>query len=59
MTVEHAAPVAVGARGHRAFWTVVRLIGLLIAMLLLPVLIVLNLLLYLVILPAAVQAIIG
>jgi hypothetical protein len=38
---------------------VVRLIGLLIAMLLLPVLIVLNLLLYLVILPAAVQAIIG
>ena len=59
MTIEHAATVAVGARRHRAFWMVVRLIGLLIAMLLLPVLIVLNVLLYLVILPAAVQAIIG
>ena len=59
MTIEHAAPVAVGARAHRAFWMVVRLMGLLIAMLLLPVLIVLNLLLYLVILPAAMQAIIG
>ncbi len=59
MTVEHAATVAVGAGRHRTFWMVVRLIGLLIAMLLLPVLIVLNLLLYLVILPAAVQAIIG
>jgi 4-hydroxybenzoate polyprenyltransferase len=59
MTVEHAATVAVGAGRHRAVWMVVRLIGLLIAMLLLPVLIVLNLLLYLVILPAAVQAIIG
>ena len=41
------------------FWLVVRLIGLLIALLVLPVLIVLNLLLYLVILPAAVRAIIG
>jgi hypothetical protein len=38
---------------------VVRLIGLLIALLVLPVLIVLNLLLYLVILPAAIQAIFG
>jgi len=38
---------------------VLRLIGLLIASLVLPVLIVLNLLLYLVILPAAVQAIFG
>ena len=44
---------------HRAFWMVVRLIGVLIALLIMPVLIVLNLLLYLVILPAAVQAIIG
>ena len=59
MTVEQAATVAVGAGRHRAVWMVVRLIGLLIAMLLLPVLIVLNLLLYLMILPAAVQAIIG
>jgi hypothetical protein len=59
MTIEHAATVVVGARRHRAFWMVVRLMGLLIALLLLPVLIVLNLLLYLVILPAAVQAIIG
>jgi hypothetical protein len=38
---------------------VVRLIGLLIALLVLPVLIVLNLLLYLVILPAAIQAMFG
>jgi hypothetical protein len=59
MTIEHAATVADGARRHRMLWMVVRLIGLLIAMLLLPVLIVLNLLLYVVILPAAVQAIIG
>jgi hypothetical protein len=59
MTIEHAATVADGARQHRMLWMVVRLIGLLIAMLLLPVLIMLNLLLYLVILPAAVQAIIG
>jgi hypothetical protein len=36
-----------------------RLIGLLIALLILPVLIVLNLLLYVVILPAAVQVIFG
>jgi hypothetical protein len=43
---------------HRAFWIVVRLIGLLIALLVLPVLILLNLLLYLVILPASVEAII-
>jgi hypothetical protein len=59
MTIEHPATVADGARRHRMFWMVVRLIGLLIAMLLLPVLLVLNLLLYLVILPAAVQAIVG
>lgn len=52
-------PVVVLAGRHRAVWLVVRLIGLLIALLILPVLIVLNLLLYLVILPAAVQAIIG
>jgi hypothetical protein len=38
---------------------IVKLIGLLIALLILPVLIMLNLLLYLVILPAAVQAIFG
>jgi 4-hydroxybenzoate polyprenyltransferase len=59
MTIEHPTPVVVLAGRHRAFWLVVRLIGLLIALLILPVLIVLNLLLYLVILPAAVQAIIG
>ena len=59
MTIEHPTPVVVLAGRHRTFWLVVRLIGLLIALLILPVLIVLNLLLYLVILPAAVQAIIG
>ena len=59
MTTEHPTPVVVVAGRHRTFWLVVRLIGLLIALLILPVLIVLNLLLYLVILPAAVQAIIG
>ncbi|HEY6667357.1 MAG TPA: hypothetical protein VI036_19705 [Propionibacteriaceae bacterium] len=59
MTIEHPTPVVVMAGRHRAFWMVVRLIGVLIALLILPVLIVLNLLLYLVILPAAVQAIIG
>ena len=59
MTIEHPTPVVVLAGRHRALWLVVRLIGLLIALLILPVLIVLNLLLYLVILPAAVQAIIG
>jgi hypothetical protein len=59
MTIEHPTPVVVVAERHRAFWIVVRLIGVLIALLILPVLIVLNLLLYLVILPAAVQAIIG
>ena len=59
MTIEHPTPVVVMAGPHRAFWMVVRLIGVLIALLILPVLIVLNLLLYLVILPAAVQAIIG
>ena len=59
MTIEHPTPVVVLAGRHRAFWLVVRLIGVLIALLILPVLIVLNLLLYLVILPAAVQAIIG
>jgi hypothetical protein len=59
MTIEHPTPVVVVAGRHRAFWMVVRLIGVLIGLLILPVLIVLNLLLYLVILPAAVQAIIG
>jgi len=59
MTIEHPTPVVVMAGRHRAFWMVVRLIGVLIALLILPVLIVLNLLLYLVILPAAGQAIIG
>jgi hypothetical protein len=48
----------------RSLWApgylvIVKLIGLLIALLILPVLIMLNLLLYLVILPAAVQAIFG
>ncbi|MFL6045575.1 MAG: hypothetical protein ACJ72M_10690 [Propionibacteriaceae bacterium] len=38
---------------------IIRVIGLLIALLILPVLLVLNLLLYLLILPAAVQAIIS
>lgn len=59
MTIEHPTPVVVLAGRHRGVWVVVRLIGLLIALLVLPVLIVLNLVLYLVILPAAVQAIIG
>jgi hypothetical protein len=59
MTIEHPAPVVVAAGRHRAFWVVVRLIGLLIALLVLPVLILLNLLLYLVILPALIEAIIG
>ena len=59
MTIDHPAPVVVMAGRHRTLWLVVRLIGLLIALLRLPVLIMLNLLLYLVILPAAVQAIIG
>jgi hypothetical protein len=59
MTIKHPTPVVVMASRHRTFWLVVRLMGLLIALLILPVLIVLNLLLYLVILPAAVQAIIG
>jgi hypothetical protein len=58
MITEHPTPVLVAGR-HRTFWTVVRVIGVLIALLVLPVLIVLNLLLYLVILPAVVQAIIG
>jgi hypothetical protein len=44
---------------HWALWMIIRLIGLLIALLVLPVLIVLNLLLYVEILPAIVQAIIG
>lgn len=44
---------------HSAFWMIIRAVGLLIALLVLPVLIVLNLVLYLVILPAAVQAIIS
>ena len=59
MTIEHPTPVVMAAGRHRALWVVVRLIGLLIALLVLPVLILLNLLLYLVILPAAVQAITG
>ena len=59
MTIEHPTPVVVRAGRHRPFWAVVRLIGLLIALLILPVLIVLNVLLYLVILPAAIEAIIG
>jgi hypothetical protein len=58
MTIEHPTPVVVMAGRHRAFWMVVRLIGVLMALLILPV-IMLNLLLYLVILPAAVQAIFG
>ena len=49
MTIEHPTP----------FWTVVRLIGLLMALLVVPVLILLNLLLYLVILPAAMHGIFG
>ena len=44
---------------HQPSWVIVKLIGLLIALLILPVLIMLNLLLYLVILPAADQAIFG
>jgi hypothetical protein len=47
------------AEHHQPSWVIVKLIGLLIALLILPVLIMLNLLLYLVILPAAVQAIFG
>ena len=54
MTVEHP-PVVVRPGRHWAFWAVVRLIGLLIALLIGPVLIALNLLLYLVILPAGVR----
>jgi hypothetical protein len=56
--LEHPTPVVMAPGRHRAFWIVVRLIGLLIALLVLPVLILLNLLLYLVILPASVEAII-
>jgi hypothetical protein len=59
MTIEHPTPIAVTRERHRAFWTVVRLIGLLIALLVVPVLILLNLLLYLVILPAAMHGIFG
>ena len=59
MTIEHPTPVVVMRERHRSSWVVVRLMGLLIALLVLPVLIVLNLLLYLVILPAALRAIIG
>jgi hypothetical protein len=59
MTIEHPPPVVVAAGRHRALWVVVRLIGLLIALLILPVLILLNLLLYVVILPALMEAIIG
>ncbi|HET9301217.1 MAG TPA: hypothetical protein VFO20_00430 [Propionibacteriaceae bacterium] len=60
MTIEHRTPVVITARRRqRPLWVVMRLMGLLIALLILPMLIVLNLLLYLVILPAAVQAIFG
>ena len=59
MTIEHPTPVVVIRERHWTFWVVVRIMGLLIALLVLPVLIVLNLLLYLVILPAALRAIIG
>ena len=59
MTIEYPTPVVVRAGHHRALWVVVRLIGLLLALLVLPVLIMLNLVLYLVILPAMVEAIIG
>jgi hypothetical protein len=59
MTIEHPTQVVVTRERHRAFWTAVRLIGVLIALLVLPVLILLNLFLYLVILPAAMQAIFG
>jgi hypothetical protein len=59
MIIVHPTPVVESAKRHRVFWIVLRVIGLLIALLILPVLIVLNLLLYLVILPAAVQAIFG
>jgi hypothetical protein len=58
MITEQPTPVLVAGR-HRTFWMVVRVIGVLIALLVLPVLIVLNLLLYLVILPVVVGAIIG
>jgi len=44
---------------HRTFEIIVWLIGVLIALLILPVLIILNLVLYLVILPAMAQAIMG
>jgi hypothetical protein len=54
MIIDDPAPVR-----HQVFWMIMRLIGLLIALLVLPVLLVLNLLLYLVILPAAVQVIFG
>jgi hypothetical protein len=54
MTVEQST-----AGRSSALGLIVRLIGLLIALLVLPVLIVLNLLLYMVILPAAVQVIFG
>ena len=59
MTIEHPTPTVVTRERHRAFWTVLRLIGLLIALLVVPVLILLNLLLYLVILPAAMHGIFG
>jgi hypothetical protein len=58
MTVSQP-PAVMRAGRHWAFWAVVRLIGLLIALLIVPVLIALNLLLYLVILPTVVEAIIG
>jgi hypothetical protein len=42
MTIEDPTPVVVMAGRHRAFWMVVRLIGVLIALLILPMLIVLK-----------------
>jgi hypothetical protein len=54
MTIQQSATGRPSALG-----LIMRLIGLLIALLLLPVLIVLNLLLYMVMLPAAVQMIFG
>jgi hypothetical protein len=59
MTIDRPTSVVASAGRYRVLWMVVRLIGLLIVLLVLPLLIVLNLLLYWVILPAAVQAIIG
>jgi len=59
MTHREPGTGVIMAEHHQPSWVIVKLIGLLIALLILPVLIMLNLLLYLVILPAAVQAIFG